>query len=130
MQQKYWIVGLRSEFRRIKNNCLLCRKQSPNFVEPQMADLPSERLGFNQPPFAFTDLDYLGPFEVKVLRSTQKRWCCLFNCQTTRAIHLEVCQSLSTDSCLLAIQRFVARRGVQKTMTSDNCTNFVGAEER
>ena len=129
VQQKYWIVGLRSELRRIKNNCLLCRKRSQSFVAPQMADLPSERLGFNQPPFAFTGLDFFGPFEVKVLRSTQKRWCCLFTCQTTRAIHLEVCHSLTTDSCLLAIRNFVARRGVPKTMTSDNGTNFVGASK-
>ena len=34
VQQKYWIVGLRSDLRRIKNNCLLCRKRSPSFVEP------------------------------------------------------------------------------------------------
>ena len=129
VQQRYWVVGLRSELRRIKLNCLLCKKRSPSFVEPQMADLPNERLGFNQPPFAFTGLDFFGPFEVKVLRSTQKRWCCLFTCQTTRAIHLEICHSLSTDSCLLAIQRFIARRGLPKTLTSDNGTNFVGASK-
>jgi hypothetical protein len=94
-----------------------------------MADLPNERLGFNQPPFAFTGLDLFGPFEVKVLRSTQKRCRCLFTCQTTRAIHLEICHSLSTDSCLLAIQRFIARRGLPKTLTSDSGTNFVGASK-
>ena len=52
VQQTYWVVVLEAELRRIKNHCLLCRKRSPSFVQPQMADLSSEKLGFNQPPFA------------------------------------------------------------------------------
>ena len=51
----------------------------------------------------------------------------MFTCLTTRAIHIEVCHSLSTDSCLLAIQRFIARRGIPSRFESDNGTNFVGA---
>ena len=42
-------------------------------------------------------------------------------------MHIEVCHGLSTDSCLLAIQRFIARRGVPSSFESDNGTNFVGA---
>ena len=38
-----------------------------------------------------------------------------------------MCHSLSTDSCLLAIQRFIARRGIPSRFESDNGTNFVGA---
>ena len=94
---------------------------------PEMADLPQERLDSKTFPFACTGVDYFGPFEVKLARKTFKRWCCLFTCMTTRAVHIEVCQSLDSDSCLMAIRRFIARRGKPRTIVSDNGTNFVGA---
>ena len=56
-----------------------------------------------------------------------KIWCCFFTCLTTRAVHIEVAQSLDTESCLAAVTRFIARRGYPNTIISDNGTNFVGA---
>ena len=54
-----------------------------------------------------------------------KRWCCLFTCFAARAKHNEVVRSLDTDSCLVAISRFIARRGKPATIISDIGTNFV-----
>ena len=48
IQQKFWILGLRSELRRIKIKCVLCRKRQPLTIQPQMADLPSDRLAFKR----------------------------------------------------------------------------------
>ena len=127
VQQLYWVLGLRSELRRIRLKCVFCTKRSPMIYAPMMSDLDSERLGFGSAPFAFTEIDFFGPFEVKTARSSHKRWCCLFTCLTVSAVHIEVCHSLSTDSCLLTIQRFVARRGLPSTFYSDNGTNFGGA---
>ena len=56
-----------------------------------------------------------------------KRWCCLFTCLTTRAVHIEVVRSLDADSCTAAIVRFISRRGKPKTIVSDNGSNFVGS---
>ena len=44
-----------------------------------------------------------------------------------QAIHIEVAWRLDTDGFLSAFTRFTSRRGIQKEMTSDNGTNFVGA---
>ncbi len=43
------------------------------------------------------------------------------------AVHIEVVQSLDTESCLAAMTRFIARRGKPKVIISDNGSNFVGA---
>ncbi|KAH1021907.1 hypothetical protein HUJ04_011391 [Dendroctonus ponderosae] len=43
-----------------------------------------------------------------------------------RAVHLELCNSLSTSDFIQALRRFIARRGRPKTVYSDNGTNFVG----
>ncbi|XP_070570012.1 uncharacterized protein [Ptychodera flava] len=44
-------------------------------------------------------------------------------------IHIEVSHSLSTDSFIQAIWRFISRRGPPVSIYSDNGTNFRGAEE-
>ena len=92
-----------------------------------MADLPEDWLDAST---AFTNVrvDYFGPFNVKIGRRNEKRWCCLFTCLTVRVVHIEVVTNLDTDSCLNAILRFIARRGKPSTIISDNGTNFVGAE--
>ena len=51
----------------------------------------------------------------------------ILTCLTTHAIHIELAGDLSSDSFLLALRRFISRRGYVKVMQSDNGTNFVGA---
>ena len=51
----------------------------------------------------------------------------LLTCAVSRAIHLEVCESLSLSDFLLAFRRFVSRRGFPKLVVSDNAQTFVGA---
>lgn len=46
----------------------------------------------------------------------------------SRAVHLEVANSLETDACINAIRRFISRRGQVVHIRSDNGTNFTGAE--
>ena len=73
-------------------------------------------------------MDLFGPFVVKRARTTAKRYCCLFTCNTVRAVHLEVVYNLSSDSFMQAYRRFAARRGPAVVLRSDRGTNFVGAE--
>ena len=127
LQQEYWINGLRNALRKIKFRCFKCRNRNVNPIHPPMADLPRERLDEHVFPFTHTGVDCFGPFEVKFLRCTLKRWRCLFTCLTTRAVHIEVAQSLDTESCLAAVTRFIARLGYPKTIISDNGTNLFGA---
>lgn len=49
-------------------------------------------------------------------------------CFATRAVHLEVSYALDTDSFIMALRRFIARRGRPKTIYSDNGKNLVGGE--
>ena len=70
---------------------------------------------------------YFGPFLVAVGKRVEKRWGAIFTCLTTRAINLEIAHSLNTASCIMAIRRFIARRGTPLEIISDRGTNFVGA---
>ena len=126
---KYVVLSLRWLLRNIENTCVVCRKRKAQTVTHMMADLPIERLGYKQPPFTNTGVDYFGPFLVPIRRSTEKRWGFLFTCLTTRAVHIEVVPSLDTSSCVMGVERFIARRGTPTTIMSDNGTNFVGAQK-
>ena len=86
-----------------------------------------KRLEGNVYPFKNTGVDYLGPFEVTVLRRRLKHWCCLFTCLVSRTVHIELLNGLDTDACMMVFTRFIARRGRPHKIIIDNGTNFVGA---
>ena len=93
-----------------------------------MDDLPESRVLPDKPPFTSVGVDYFGPFQVRRGRSLLKRYCIIFTCLAIRAVHLEVAHCLDTDSFLLALRRFIARRGQVKEIVSDNGTNFTSGE--
>ena len=55
-------------------------------------------------------------------------WGVLFCCMSSRAIHVELANTLSTESFLLAYQRFTSVRGHPQKIWSDPGTNFIGAK--
>ena len=65
--------------------------------------------------------------DVENPRSEIKRYGVIFTCLTLRAVHLEIASDLSTDAFIMALRRFMARRGQPKIIRCDNGTNFVGA---
>ncbi|GBM16070.1 hypothetical protein AVEN_163115-1 [Araneus ventricosus] len=60
--------------------------------------------------------------------NTGKAYKVLFTCAVTRAIHLEVVSSLSTEHFLLAFRRFISRRGICHKVNSDNAMAFKSAD--
>lgn len=50
----------------------------------------------------------------------------MFVCMATRAIHLEIVSSGTKEAFIQAFRRMTGRRGMVKTMWSDNGTTFVG----
>ena len=126
IRQRFWIVKGRSSVKRIIHKCIPCRKMKAPTLTQQMSDLPADRVEAGQAPFSFVGVDMFGPFMVKRARSVVKRYGCLFTCLSIRAIHVEICHSLDTDSFLNALQRFICRRGTPIEVRSDNGTNFVG----
>jgi hypothetical protein len=98
----------------------------------QIAPLPARRV---TPSFAFENVgfDLAGPFTVLVEKYTDeeeekerfaKVWVILFTCCISRAVHLEYTPKVTTQHVLNGIQRFIARRGVPRTITCDNALQF------
>ncbi|GFW80624.1 integrase catalytic domain-containing protein [Trichonephila clavipes] len=60
-----------------------------------------------------------------LLRNPDKVWIAFLTCVVFLAINFELFSDISTQSFLLALRRFVSRRGRVKTIDSGNITNFV-----
>jgi hypothetical protein len=128
LRLKYWPIRARDAAKRAIKDCLQCRRSKIKPSVTRMADLPPCRLQVASGAFYYCGVDYWGPMLVKVRRSTVKKWGCLFTCMSTRALHLELADSLETDDFLLCLRNFIGRRGHPKEMYSDNGTNFKGAD--
>ena len=134
IRDQFWITAGKSKVRQILSRCFFCKRESAKTRHPLMADLPLERVDVGCHTFENVGVDYFGPILIKQGRRTRKspgsakRYGALFTCMTTRSVHLELAGDLSTDSFILALRRFRARRGNPKVIRSDNGTNFVGAE--
>ena len=131
LSKKYWIVAAREAVREWENDCMECKRRTAKRATQIMAPLPSSRLTQPEPlrSFSHTALDFAGPFITVRGRgkSREKRYLCLFTCMSTRAVHLEMAYGLDTDSFLNALYRFANRRAWPDEFTSDNGSNFVGA---
>ncbi len=128
LRKKYWIINANSAARKVLSRCVVCKRVRGKTGEQKMADLPKERLQADLPPFSNVGVDYFGPFETKRGRSQVQRYGVIFTCITSRAVHLEMAHSLTTDSCIDALRWFIARRGQVMHIRSDNGTNLVGAK--
>lgn len=128
IRRQYWILNGRQAIKHHQHSCLLCQKWRAQPKVPIMADLPPERLRLLCPAFYSTAVDCFGPYLVKVGRRNEKRWGVIFKCLTTRAVHVELLNSMNVDAFLLGLRRFIARRGKPKEMLSDCSSNFRGAE--
>ncbi|XP_071653643.1 uncharacterized protein [Temnothorax longispinosus] len=130
LAQQFWIIGVHRAIRRVLADCYMCFRANPRALQPPMADLPADRVNAVK-AFSISGVDFAGPFSIVPRRargaSSFKTYVCLFVCFTTKATHLEVALSLSTDSFLAALRRFVSRRGRCSLLYSDCGTNFVGA---
>ncbi|XP_046567249.1 uncharacterized protein LOC124275671 [Haliotis rubra] len=128
IRRRFWVLRGREAIRRHQRKCATCQKWRSNPATQKMADLPPARLRLFKPAFYSTGVDCFGPMQVKIGRRLEKRWGVIFKCMTTRAVHLDLLESMDSDAFLMAFRRFVSRRGKPHELLSDQGTNFKGAK--
>ncbi|KAJ2942864.1 hypothetical protein O0L34_g15054 [Tuta absoluta] len=131
LQREFWILSGRRTVRSIVFRCLPCYRLKAATMQPQMGDLPPDRVT-EAWTFAGVGTDFAGPFMVKASRlrnaKSIKAYLCVFVCLATKAVHLELVADLTTEAFLAALDRFVSRRGRPALIRSDCGTNFKGAD--
>ena len=128
LRQMYWITKCRQTVKKIIHSCLTCKRFAANrYSIPRTPALPDIRVNESR-PFQFTGVDLTGFIRVKAHSGVIKIYIVLFTCCVSRAVHLEIVDSVSAESFAFAFRRFISRRGLPQIMLSDNATNFIGHE--
>ena len=122
-----WPLNARRLSRKTVTDCKRCNVVRPKV--PIMADLPASRVDILHCPFHCTSVDYFGPMIAKRGRTAVKGWGRLFTCLATRAVHLELADSLETDDFILVLRNFIGRRCRPGKLFRDNGRSFVGADK-
>uniref|UniRef100_A0A2A4JM97 Uncharacterized protein n=1 Tax=Heliothis virescens TaxID=7102 RepID=A0A2A4JM97_HELVI len=131
IRDSYWPIRGRNLARSCYRKCVRCCRLKGQTVTPVMGNLPPQRLQAEGFPFQNIGLDYAGPIQCV---SRQGRGCkivkvyiAIFVCFTTKSIHLELVGDLTSNTFIMALKRFISRRGKPINIYSDNGTSFVGA---
>ena len=124
----YWIPQGRATVKTVLQKCFLCRRLQggPYQIKP-MSPWPTCKVS-KSAAFNFTGLDYFGPLFIKKEAECSKVWVCLFTCIATRGIHLELAEDMTPEKFLMALRRFIARRGKPEVIISDNAPQFKVAD--
>ncbi|XP_061728118.1 LOW QUALITY PROTEIN: uncharacterized protein LOC133533173 [Cydia pomonella] len=125
-----WPVGGRNLARSTAHNCVTCKRIAGQTLKNIMGNLPAQRLNADF-PFTSTAVDLAGPYLITDRRGRgckiTKCYLCLFICLRYKCVHLEAVSDLSKDAFVLALRRFIARRGKPAELFCDNGRNLVAA---
>jgi len=124
LRDRVWIIQARKAIRKVVQKCPRCQRYKAKPSVVPAAPLPENRVR-DARVFQITGVDFAGPL---YLKNGSKVWIVLFTCAVYRAIHLELANSLNTDTFIMALSRFIGRRGRPSTIYSDNGTNFRGSD--
>ena len=131
-QAGYWLVDGNHEVAKELSLCVLCKKLRGPRLEQRMADLPADRVEAT-PPFTNVGFDVFGPWLIQTRKTRggttgSKRWGLVFTRLSSRAVHIEVLESMDTSSFICALRRFFALRGPASLLRCDRGTNFIGGK--
>ncbi|XP_033225948.1 uncharacterized protein LOC117178635 [Belonocnema kinseyi] len=111
-----------------------CVRNRGNTQQQLMSDLSSIRITPPERALMNTGVDYAGPINVRTSKRrghhSHKAWICIFVCCASRSVHLELVSDYTAEAFIAAYIRFISRRGLCRTLSSDEGTNFVGTDRQ
>ncbi|XP_047995968.1 uncharacterized protein LOC125233866 isoform X2 [Leguminivora glycinivorella] len=130
VRDEIWPIGGRNLARSTAHNCVTCKRIAGQTLKNIMGNLPAQRIKADF-PFTSTAVDMAGPYLITDRRGRgckiTKCYLCLFICLRYKCVHIEAVSDLSKDAFVLALRRFIARRGRPAELFCDNGRNFVAA---
>ena len=127
--QGFWTLRAGHLAKKVKNDCIPCRKINHVTLCQPMGEIPAERL---QEPMAwgYCQMDLFGPFYCRGdvnPRTTKKTWAVVIEDVNSGAVHLDIVQDYSTNAVLSMLRRFGSLRGWPSVISSDSGSQLESA---
>ena len=121
--REFSILRARQAIKKVLYKCLPCKiAKNPSGQERDAPNPPNSVTASN--PFQVTGINFAGLIYDQWTPHLKQCYFALFSCATIQAVHLELCSDMTTDTVLLAFQRFIESRGVPQTIYTDNVLSF------
>ena len=130
VRERFWIPKLRRLVKRVRKSCHGCvRFRAQAYEKPPPGKLPATRTE-GSAPFQVVGVDFAGPIRYRTKGKAEKKaYLVLYGCSLTRAVHLEILQSMEVVEFIPSLKRLIARRGRPKIIYSDNAKTFIAANK-
>ena len=133
LAQHFCIIRGRRTIRARIRNCVVCKHVGARAKPQLLGQFRAARLN-PRDVFENTGVDHAGPIYIKTGSVRKpiiiKGYIAVFVSFSVKAVHLEPVTELTMSAFIATLRRFIARRGMPKTIWSDNGTNFVGAAKQ
>ena len=130
----YWIIRGRSFVKSILKNCYLCKLVLEKPVMPAPTPAPPDYRLHCMFLFQTIGIDCAGPVYVNgIYSSCDELFKCYFLliiCAATRAICIKLTSYFSSNSLILPLRRYFARRETPSQIINDNFKTFKAEEIR
>ena len=125
IREDYWIPRLRQVARKVIKSCNRSKRfHATPYSKPKPGYLRRDRTEGSR-PFEVVGVDYAGPIKYVTKRKKEaKTYILLFAYSLTRAVYIELLPDQTIDQFIPCLKKFVARRGRQNKMYSDNAKTF------
>ena len=128
LHTEHWVIRGRQSVKHVLKECIICKYVDKKPAQPVATpELPDYRAQCNH-NFEVVGIDYTEPLFCKNIFSSnndvRKCYILFFTCALIRAVHLEIISHLKAENLLLALQRFISRRGKCTKFVSDNAKTF------
>ncbi|XP_068200730.1 uncharacterized protein [Palaemon carinicauda] len=108
-----------SSFGKLVNTNALVIKFRERPIKLNQSSYREVRIDPPNVPFRNIYIDHMGPFYVKVNNSKEKVWILVISCMWSRAVNLKLCDSLSVEDLLRALQLHIYQFGKPEYIASD-----------
>ena len=117
----YWTTRGGQLAKKVKTNCVPCRKVDHKTLTPPMGELPEDVLKLSY-AWGFCQLDLFGPMNCRGdvnPRMTKKVWGMVVEDVNSGAVHLDVVDDYSAHAVIMTLTRFGSLRGWPGVVSSD-----------
>lgn len=118
LRNNFLPIAGKGEMRRVLAKCIICFRTKPTNIIQLMGDLPAIRVTQAR-VFFNTNIDYAGPFNIKISRNKIGKALTIFVCLVTKAVNFEIISDLTATAFLNALKWFISQRKKCVTLYSD-----------